>query len=195
MNKKYKLIALIGKAGSGKDTIMKEILKQFAPYFHEIVSCTTRAPRDYEIEGVNYHFLTLEDFTKKVINGEMLESTEFNGWFYGTSLDTLSENDINIGVFNPAGIRSIIKNPNIDMRVFYIITNDKTRLLRQLNREDQPDVKEIIRRYGTDEQDFLTVDNEFDLYYISNDDCNQPWLVASRVTKRCADWMIEVNKD
>lgn len=136
MNKKYKLIALIGKAGSGKDTIMKEILKWFGPCFHEIISCTTRTPRDYEIEGVNYHFLTLEDFTKKVANGEMLESTEFNGWFYGTSLDALSEDDINIGVFNPAGIRSIIKNPNIDMRVFYIIANDKTRLLRQLNRED-----------------------------------------------------------
>lgn len=191
----YKLVALMGKAGSGKDTIMKEILKQFDPYFHEIVSCTTRAPRDYEVEGVNYHFLSLEDFTKKVVSGEMLESTEFNGWFYGTSLDALSENDINIGVFNPAGIRSIMKNPDIDMRVFYITASDKTRLLRQLNREDFPNVKEIIRRYGTDEQDFLTVDDEFDPQHIGNDNGNAPWLVASRVAKNCADWMIEVSKD
>ena len=83
---KYKLVALIGKAGSGKDTIMKEILKQFDPYFHEIVSCTTRTPRDYEVEGVNYFYLTPEEFTDKVLNGEMLEATNFNNWFMAQAM-------------------------------------------------------------------------------------------------------------
>lgn len=125
----------------------------------------------------------------------MLESTEFNGWFYGTAIDSLSKEDINIGVFNPAGIRSLMKYKDIDMRVFYITASDKTRLLRQLNREDYPDVKEIIRRFGTDENDFSTVDDEFNPRHIGNDNGNAPWLVASRITKHCADWMIEVSED
>lgn len=186
----YKLIALMGKAGSGKDTLMKEILKQYDPYIHEIISCTTRSPRDYEVDGVNYHFLSIENFTSKVVNGQMLESTEFNGWFYGTSLDSLCLDNINIGVFNPAGIRAIKKSNNVDMRVFLIDTNDKIRLLRQLNREDNPNVKEIVRRFYTDEEDFKNVKEEFQPYIIENN--NDPiWAVASRITKQCYDWINE----
>ena len=84
----YKIIAIIGEAGSGKDTIMKRVLEA-APHLHEIVSCTTRPPRDGEIDGVNYHFLTPDNFTSKVMNDEMLEYTMFNNWFYGTSYDSL----------------------------------------------------------------------------------------------------------
>ena len=58
----------MGKAGSGKDTIMKKMLELY-PDLYEIVSCTTRPRRDYEIEGINYYFYSVEDFTKKVING------------------------------------------------------------------------------------------------------------------------------
>lgn len=54
----YKIIALIGKAGSGKDTILKEILKQEPIKYNEIISCTTRPKREGEIDGVNYYFLT-----------------------------------------------------------------------------------------------------------------------------------------
>ena len=73
----YKLIMLIDKAGSGKDTILREVVKQ-SPYVHEIVSCTTRPPRDGEVDGINYHFLTGEQFGKKVLQNEMLEATCFN---------------------------------------------------------------------------------------------------------------------
>ena len=96
----------------------------------------------------------------------MLEATEFNGWFYGTSLDSLSLTDINIGVFNPDGISAMYDRNDIDLRIYYITASDKTRLLRQLNREDFPNVDEIIRRYETDRKDFLTVDDEFDPKHI-----------------------------
>ena len=55
------IIAIMGEAGSGKDTVMQEVLKR-RPDIHEIVSCTTRPPRDYEKEGVNYYFLSPEVF-------------------------------------------------------------------------------------------------------------------------------------
>lgn len=55
----YKIIALIGQAGSGKDTILREVLNQM-PELNEMISCTTRPKREGEVDGVNYFYLTPE---------------------------------------------------------------------------------------------------------------------------------------
>lgn len=57
---KLKVVAIMGKAGSGKDTILRALVNKFPDRYNEIVSCTTRPPREGEQEGVNYHFLTVE---------------------------------------------------------------------------------------------------------------------------------------
>lgn len=150
---KYKVLALIGEAGSGKDTLMKGVLK-VNPNLHEIISCTTRPPREGEKEGVNYYFLSNEDFTQKILNNEMLEATVFNNWCYGISYESLDENKVNIGVFNPAGIESLMQHNNIFIVCYYVRAADKERLLRQLNRETNPNVEEIIRRFKADKVDF-----------------------------------------
>ena len=149
-----KIVALMGKAGSGKDTILHKIMEKYPSYFHEIVSCTTRPPREGEKDGINYHFLSIDEFTRKILNGDMLEATEFNDWHYGTDRESLTINKINIGVFNPEGIRCLQEDDNIELYVFYVRAAGKQRLLRQLNREENPDVDEIVRRYKTDTQDF-----------------------------------------
>ena len=82
---KYKVIALFGKSGAGKDTIQKWIVSNI-PDINGIISCTTRPKRDYEEEGKDYFFLTNEDFAEKVLDGSMLEATEFRDWFYGTPI-------------------------------------------------------------------------------------------------------------
>ena len=125
----YKVIALIGKAGSGKDTFLHEAID--SPFMlNEIISCTTRPPRDNEIEGKNYYFLSKQDFLDNVKNNKMLEWTEFNDWFYGTPLFALDENKINIGVFNPAGIKALKNREDVNLKVFLIETSDKQRLIR-----------------------------------------------------------------
>ena len=159
----YKVIAICGKAGSGKDTIMKKVLAaRPSGNLHEIVSHTTRPVRQGEQNGINYHFCSNEEFAELVANGKMLESTCFNNWFYGTSLAGLDENKINIGVFNPAGIDALDRNPDVDCWVYYILATPKTRLLRQLNREENPDVFEIIRRFQTDNEDFSHIKFTFE---------------------------------
>ena len=173
MNKK-EVIAIIGKAGSGKDTILQEVLKR-APQvvkdeypeggcteFKEIISCTSRPKRECEVEGVNYFFLTDEKFAEKILCNEFAEVTNFNNWFYGTLVSQLSSDKRNIGVFNPEGIRSLIEDPRINlMAVYYIEVSDKQRLMRQLTRENSPNVDEIIRRYKTDNEDFKYLDFEY----------------------------------
>ena len=156
----------MGKAGSGKDTLCKAMLKQ--PEFIDaqmIVSCTTRPIRDYEQNGIDYHFLTIEQFTDQVLSGEMLEATVFNNWCYGTSIKNLQEYNLNIGVFNPEGCEALRENKNIDLFLIYIEANDKDRLLRQLNREGHPDCHEIVRRFSADEKDF----DESEIEYLQPD--------------------------
>lgn len=159
-----KIVALMGEAGSGKDTILHRIMEKYPSYFNEIISCTTRPPRQGEKEGVNYHFLSVEDFIRKILNGGMLEATEFNGWHYGTDSQSLTIDKINIGVFNPEGVRCLQEDENIELYVFYVRAAGKQRLLRQLNREENPDVDEIIRRYKADTEDFSFLN---DIKYIT----------------------------
>jgi guanylate kinase len=163
---KYKVIALMGEAGSGKDFLLGAALQRF-PEYYGVISCTTRPPRENEKDGVHYHFLSEEEFEYRIENNEMFEHVEFRGWYYGTSVDSLSATKINIGVFNVEGIRQLMKNPRVELEVFWVAAAPKTRLLRQLNREKNPDVEEVIRRFRTDEEDFATVD--FDYKIIKND--------------------------
>ena len=170
---KIKLIILCGKAGAGKDATLHRIVGLSPKLFNEIVSCTTRPPREGEKDGVHYHFLTVEQFTDKILNGDMLEATEFNGWHYGTMASSLSRDKINIGVFNPAGIAALLEDEELDITVFHITAKPKTRLIRQLNREEEPNVYEILRRFFTDEDDFLELDklefNHSNYYELTNE--------------------------
>lgn len=161
MNKKYKVLALFGESGNGKDYIQKELIAAFPDQTKGIVSCTTRPQRDYEIEGVDYHFLNLATFGEKVINGDMLEATCFNDWFYGTAIDELDINKTNIGVFNVEGVKCLLQDPRLNIIPIYISASPKTRLLRALKREDSPNCHEICRRFLADEQDFADIDFDY----------------------------------
>lgn len=155
---KYKIIALMGKAGSGKDTVLRKLMELYPDKLHEIVSCTTRPPREGEKNGINYYFLTVEEFTEKVLNGDMIEATMFNGWHYGATKSALDSEKWNIGVFNPDGIRCLQEEKDIELVTYWISACDKTRLIRQLEREENPDIDEIIRRFKTDKEDFNLMD-------------------------------------
>ena len=154
----YKIIAFVGEAGCGKDTLMQRVLAARPGRFNEIVSCTTRPMREGEAEGVNYFYFTVPAFKEKITNGDMLEYTIFNNWYYGTSINSLRSDRPNIGVFNPAGIYSMLNRKDIELTIFRVKCDNKNRLLRQLNRESSPDVDEIIRRYATDRDDFKNLD-------------------------------------
>lgn len=164
---KKKVIAICGKSGSGKDTIMKKLVQVKPDIFHSVVSYTSRNKRSGEKEGVDYNFISREKFAELIIKGEMLEVTEFNDWLYGTGVNSLVDDKINIGVYNPEGIEYLAQSTEINLMVFYITADDKIRLMRSLTREDNPNVDEIIRRFGTDKTDFLDFDTRLNLFNIT----------------------------
>lgn len=151
--KKYNVIALIGEAGAGKDYLYRTLVDSY-PEVNGLVSYTTRPPREGEVDGVNYHFVSREEFEKQIDDGKMLEYTEFRGWYYGTSKAALNAATPNIGVFNVDGIYTMLEDEEIDLKIFRVIASDRIRLIRQLNRENNPDIEEIMRRYKTDKVDF-----------------------------------------
>ncbi len=81
--KRGSLIILSGPSGAGKGTIHNELLKHDSN-LKLSVSMTTRKPRDGEVEGVDYFFVTEEEFKKEIENDSFLEYAEVHGNFYGT---------------------------------------------------------------------------------------------------------------
>ena len=164
------IVCLIGKSAAGKDTLA--LLLSRRPGWHNVVSCTTRPKREKEIEGQSYYFLTPNEFAQKVIDGDMIEATYFNSWHYGTLKSSIVDG-INVGVWNPEGydcLKETLKNdPDIILKPYWIRCSDKTRLLRSVNRESDPDIHEIIRRFQADEEDFELLDEDKDLTSLWNE--------------------------
>ena len=91
----YRIIALMGESGAGKDTLLKEMLIQY-PELNKIITSTSRPRREKEVDGVNYFYYTDEEFIKKIQDDEMLDYQIFNNWQYGTEIKALSEDKINV---------------------------------------------------------------------------------------------------
>ena len=83
------LVVVSGPAGAGKGTVNAELVK--TGEFVYSVSATTRAPRPGEVDGVNYYFITPDEFRERLANGDMLEHTEYCGNFYGTPRKEVEE--------------------------------------------------------------------------------------------------------
>jgi len=156
---KVNILALFGKSGAGKDTIQKWMTKNLE-LVNPLISYTTRPPRENEENGVDYFFVTEGCFQNLLF----LEETEFKGWKYGTSLHTLDNLKVNVGVFNIAGIRSMLRLPGLNVLPIYVQAPDKVRLKRCLNREKNPNCAEICRRFLADQQDFLNINFKYITY-------------------------------
>lgn len=167
--KKYKIIALLGSSGCGKDKMLNTICRLAPDRFNKIINSTTRPKRQNEINGKDYWFIEELEFKADVISKKIIGDACFNDWYYGTALNNLSLEKPNIGVFNPEAIRQLSKNNNIDLSIIWLHTSDKERLLRQLNREDCPDVDEIIRRFQADKQDFKELYNTITAIHLDNE--------------------------
>ena len=91
LNHRGLLIVLSGPSGVGKGTVRKALFEMPEQEFVYSVSMTTRAPRPGEVDGVDYYFVSREEFEKQIAAGNLLEYAEFVGNYYGTPKDKVEE--------------------------------------------------------------------------------------------------------
>lgn len=143
------LVILSGVAGAGKDTIKKEIIKRM-DNVKSIPAYTTRPPREGDIPGQTYVFLTKEEFEEKIRNNEIYEYDIHHNHYYGTSkkfLDEGAKSGIVIKDIDVNGTE-ILKNTLKDIKIVTIFLRvPKEELRHRLeNRVDKPSEGEIILR-------------------------------------------------
>ncbi|MCI5637577.1 MAG: AAA family ATPase [Sarcina ventriculi] len=159
-----KVFCIMGKSGSGKDTIFKEIIKDNSLNLKKIVGYTTRPKRVEENDGVEYNFIDDDMINKFIQKNKVIELRKYdtvNGiWYYGT----MDDGQINLQtnsyiVISTLESYSSFKNyfGSNNVIPLYIDVDDGIRLQRILNREmseDSPNYKEICRRFIADSEDF-----------------------------------------
>lgn len=153
------MIVLVGKTASGKTLIANEMMKRG---YKKIVTTTTRPMRKKEFDGIDYDFISEDDFIEKAKNHYFLEFTSYkttNGtWYYGTPLESVENaKDKSIVVLNPYGCKEILSLlPDKNITIFYIYANNNTMKKRLLKRGDTKD--EIERRIKADNEDFKGIE-------------------------------------
>lgn len=160
------MLMLVGKTCSGKTTIAKELKKLG---FKEAISYTTRPPREHETEGVEYHFITKEEFFKKEAEGFFAETVSYNVasgeiWYYGSAVEDLSDDKVII--VNPHGLEQLRKIKSLNPIAFYITASEETIWNRLRERGDN--AAEARRRLNADDCDFSGIIDDIDFTF-SND--------------------------
>lgn len=167
-----KLVIFSAPSGSGKTTIVRELLKRF-PRFEFSISATSRQPRGQEQNGVDYYFLTHEEFCARVERDEFVEWEEvYAGTCYGTLRSEMeriwSKGNIivfDVDVMGGINLKSLFKD---DACSIFIMPPSVEELERRL-RGRGTDAEEVIRK-RIDKAEFeLSKSSQFD-YTVINDD-------------------------
>lgn len=166
------LIVVSAPSGCGKGTILAEILKN-EKFFYS-VSATTRSPRPGEQDGVNYHFLTKEQFEELIKNGGMLEYACYCDNYYGTPRDKVTEKlaegkhvILEIEVQGAMQIRE--KCPDA---VFVFIAPPSVGELRNRLLNRGTETAEVIEKRVSEAAHEISFAGKYD-YVIVNDDLNE----------------------
>lgn len=161
-----KIVCLMGKSSSGKDTIYKKLLMQESVHLETIVPYTTRPIRAGEKEGVEYHFTDEEGYQTLLGQGSIIESRAYHTCYGLWRYFTVADDTIDLTAYSYVLIGTL--EAYDQLRKFYgadklvpvmIELDDGVRLQRALDREkaqDHPKYEEMCRRFLADAEDFST---------------------------------------
>lgn len=142
------MIILCGASASGKTEVAKYLQKEFN--IKKAVTNTTRNMRINEVDGVDYYFLTKEEFFKLRDNDLMVEYTKYNGNYYGCSKKEVR--DDKVVILEPSGVNSFLKLNDPHIVIFYLETSKDIRKQRMISRGD--DIDCVNKRLELDDHHF-----------------------------------------
>ena len=166
------LTVILGKTCSGKSTIARKLCEKYN--YNKILTYTTRPKREHEKDGVDYHFIDDETFSRFRDLGKFSEYKSYNvvggyTWWYGSMLGGLDDDKDYLIILTPQGLRDVQSELD-DFASIYIYTNRDTMKQRLIKRGD--DVNEASRRMIRDNEDFNGVENEVNRIVYNNSDDN-----------------------
>ena len=169
--KKGAILILSGPSGCGKSTLLKEVYKDITDYYFSI-STTTRAPRIGEKNGVDYFFVTKEEFEKDIENGDFLEYAKVHDNYYGTSLKpikkALDEGKLVIFDIDVQG-HEIVRTKLDSIVTSVFITTPSLKVLESRLNSRNTDSSEIIEKRIKNAKGEVEYFQNYD-YLIINDD-------------------------
>ena len=150
------MLILSSPSGAGKTTITKKIQQKYQN-FKISVSHTTRKPRPNEVEGVDYFFVSLEEFKKKIINNEFYEYAKLFDNFYGTSRNSVNEllknkNNILFDI-DWQGTQQLSKFNELKLIKIFLLPPDKKELENRLIQRNQDNIEIITKRLNAYDND------------------------------------------
>ena len=159
-----KLVIISGPSGVGKSTIVKQLLQQCELPLELSISATTRPPRADDQPGVNYHFMTAEEFRERVTNGEFLEYVEVfgRGYWYGTLKEQVSTG-LNRGKWiileiDIAGAAKVLQ-VHPDALTIFIHPGNLSELQRRLEKRGTETQESLVRRLEVAQQELSAASN------------------------------------
>lgn len=169
-DKKGAILIISGPSGCGKSTLLKEVYKNISDYYFSI-STTTREPRIGEVNGVDYFFVSKEEFEEDIKKGNFLEYAKVHDNYYGTSLKpiikALNEGKLVIFDIDVQGHHLVRKKMNDSVTSVFITTPSLKVLEERLNNRNS-DSLEIIEKRVKNAKKEIEFFNEYD-YFIVND--------------------------
>lgn len=155
-----KIIVLLGASATGKDTIAKHICKKYN--IPIAVSYTTRPMRSNETQGVEYYFVSDDEIHEKFKNGEVIEHTSYYiqsedvSYTYANVTSEFEKGDYILTILNPHGLYQFKQSLYKDNLVSIMLNcDDRVRLIRSLDRDENVNVYEVLDRFRRDELDFI----------------------------------------
>ena len=159
------MLVMIGASASGKTEAAKQIINKYG--FEKMITYTTRSMRPGEVNGVDYHFISKEEFLNRDAKNEFLETTVYRDNYYGTAFKDADYKKVLI--VDPSGANKIYEKLKERVTIFYLDAPKEVRRLRMLNRQDNPE--EIQKRLDCDDAYFSPENIIHVDYVINSSDC------------------------
>lgn len=178
------ILVLSGPSGAGKSTILKEIMNDIGECYFSI-STTTRPMRTGEVEGIDYHFVTKEEFQEDIDNDMFLEYANVHGNYYGTSIrpvkKALKDGKLVIFDIDVQG-NTVVTNRLGDITTSVFISPPTLSALKERLEKRETDTQEVINaRLKMAKREIQRI-TEYD-YLIINDDLEEAAGILKTIAK------------
>jgi len=183
MKNKGQLVIWSGPSGSGKGTVLNEALAKY-DNLRVSVSATTRKPREGDINGVHYHFITKDEFEKRIEDGAFLEYAQYVGNYYGT-LEKVVDDMLDDGYDVVLEIEVVgamkVKKKRPDCLMLFVAPPSMEELRRRLSGRGTESEEEVNKRINEAQRE-LECSKDYD-YVIVNDTVEHAAAEMIRIIK------------